>query len=222
MKSLHAAHLEERAPRNKDEEAYARRKQIIEAAYRIGDRRGLAAISARGVARDAEVSVGYLYKFFPSKSDIMVAAAQRYFERSLSRELCRVEAGESYVEYCRRLWEQVQSSFEEFHHEWLRNREDLPKHDLAAAHDAMTSVLTHAGAQLEAVIEQDNHIDWTSLPEWACAQVVDGLFMRPLSRPLGVARIRWGICRRGWCGCGGGCRSLRSRWRPRCRPGRGW
>ena len=57
---------------------------------------------------------------------------------------------------------------------------------------------------------------------WACAQVVDGLFMRPLSRPLGVARIRWGICRRGWCGCGGGCRSLRSRWRPRCRPGRGW
>ena len=57
---------------------------------------------------------------------------------------------------------------------------------------------------------------------WACAQVVDGLFMRLLSRPLGVARIRWGICRRGWCGCGGGCRSLRSRWRPRCRPGRGW
>ena len=57
---------------------------------------------------------------------------------------------------------------------------------------------------------------------WGCAQVVDGLFMRLLSRPLGVVRIRWGICRPGWCGCGGGCRSLRSRWRPRCRPGRGW
>ena len=61
---------------------------------------------------------------------------------------------------------------------------------------------------------------WHAL--WACAQVVDGLFMRLLSRPLGVVRIRWGICRPGWCGCGGGCRSLRSRWRPRCRPGRGW
>ena len=58
--------------------------------------------------------------------------------------------------------------------------------------------------------------------KWGCAQVVDGLFMRLLSRPLGVVRIRWGICRPGWCGCGGGCRSLRSRWRPRCRPGRGW
>ena len=38
--------------------------------------------------------------------------------------------------------------------------------------------------------------------EWGCAQVVDGLFMRLLSRPLGAVRIRWGICRRGWCACG--------------------
>ena len=174
MKSLHAAHLEERAPRNKDEEACARRERIIEAAYRIGERGGLAAISARGVARDAEVS----------KSDIMVAAAQRYFERSLSRELCRVEAGEPYVEYCRRLWEQVQSSFEEFHHEWLRDREDLPKQDLAAAHGAMTSVLTHAGAQLEGVIEQDNRIDWTSLPEGTMASSIAQFTMRAMMDSL--------------------------------------
>ena len=29
--------------------------------------------------------------------------------------------------------------------------------------------------------------------QWGCAQVVDGLFMRLLSRPLGVVRIRWGF-----------------------------
>jgi len=28
---------------------------------------------------------------------------------------------------------------------------------------------------------------------WACAQVVDGLFMWLLSGPLGVVRIRWGF-----------------------------
>ena len=184
MKTLHAAHPEERAPSIKNEEACTRRKRIIEAAYRIGDRGGLAAISARGVARDAEVSVGYLYKLFPSKSAIMVAAAQRYFERSLSRELCRIEAGEPYVEYCRRLWGQMQASFEEFHHEWLRDRDDLPKQDLAAAHGAMTSALTHAGAQLEAVIEQDNHIDWTSLPEGTTASSIAQFTMRAMMDSL--------------------------------------
>ena len=45
--------------------------------------------------------------------------------------------------------------------------------------------------------------NWGVVGVWACVHVVDGLFMRPLSRPLGVVRIRWGICRRGWCGCGG-------------------
>ena len=41
-----------------------------------------------------------------------------------------------------------------------------------------------------------------SVKSWGCAQVVDGLFMRLLSRPFGVVRIRWGIYRRGWCVCG--------------------
>lgn len=128
--------------------------------------------------------MGYLYKLFPSKSDIMVAAAQHYFARSLSHELCRVEAGEPYVEYCRRLWGQMQASFAEFHHEWLRDREDLPKQDLAAAHGAMTSVLTHAGAQLEGVIEQDERIDWTSLPEGTTASSIAQFTMRAMMDSL--------------------------------------
>ena len=41
-----------------------------------------------------------------------------------------------------------------------------------------------------------------SIKSWGCAQVVDGLFMRLLSRSFGVVRIRWGIYRRGWCVCG--------------------
>ena len=32
-----------------------------------------------------------------------------------------------------------------------------------------------------------------SVKSWVCAQVVDGLFVRLLSRPLGVVRIRWGF-----------------------------
>ena len=71
------------------------KERIIQAAYTIGTRGGLAAISARAVAEDAGVSVGYLYKLFPSKSDIMVAAARRYFELSLSRELCRIDSNRS-------------------------------------------------------------------------------------------------------------------------------
>ena len=33
-----------------------------------------------------------------------------------------------------------------------------------------------------------------AVKSWGCAQGVDGLFVRLLSRPFGVVRIRWGFC----------------------------
>lgn len=158
----------------------ARRQWIVEAAFTIGARRGLAAISARGVARGAGVSVGYLYKLFPSKSDIMVAAAQRYFERALTQELCHTEAGESYAVYCHRLWEHTRRAFTAFMRDWLRDREELPRPDPAAAHTAMASVLAHARVELERVLRRDGRIDWDSMPEGAEASSVAEFTMRSL------------------------------------------
>ncbi|WP_299061994.1 TetR/AcrR family transcriptional regulator [uncultured Actinomyces sp.] len=160
------------------------KERIIQAAYTIGARGGLVAISARAVAEDAGVSVGYLYKVFPSKSDIMVAAARRYFEFSLSQELCRIESNESFVQFCRRLWEQTKAAFASFHREWLRDYEELPKQDLLAAHEAMGSVLAHARAQLESVLEQDTRINWALLPQRTAASAIAEFTMRSLLTSL--------------------------------------
>ena len=158
----------------------ARRERIVEAAFTIGARRGLAAISARGVARGAGVSVGYLYKLFPSKNDIMVAAAQQYFERALTQELCHTEEGEAYSAYCHRLWEHTRRAFTAFMRDWLRDREELPRQDLAAAHTAMASVLAHARVELERVLRRDGRIDWDSMPEGADAPSIAEFTMRSL------------------------------------------
>ena len=72
----HAARKQNTTRSKKVDDSAAQKERIIAAAYSIGAKQGLAAISARGVARNANVSVGYLYKLFPSKSDIMVAAAE--------------------------------------------------------------------------------------------------------------------------------------------------
>jgi len=160
------------------------KERIIQAAYSIGARGGLAAISARALAENAGVSVGYLYKVFPSKSDIMVAAARRYFELSLSQELCRVDSNESFVEFCHRLWEQTKIAFVSFHREWLHDHEELPKQDLIAAHEAMGSVLAHAHTQLESILEQDTRIKWTLLPKGTTASTIAEFTMRSLLTSL--------------------------------------
>lgn len=150
-------------PKEVDDSA-AQKERIIAAAYSIGAKQGLAAISARGVARNANVSVGYLYKLFPSKSDIMVAAAERYFEHALFHEICHINMKESYVEYCKRLWNCASAAVAVFRKDWLRDWKDLPKADLLAAQIRMDAMLEHAKAGLEKVLTQDEHIDWKTLP----------------------------------------------------------
>ena len=140
------------------------KEKIVEAAFAIGAKQGLIGISARSVARDAGVSVGYLYKLFPSKSDIMVAAAERYFERTLYQQLCRIEPGQDYVYYCQKLWDCTATTLEVFRRDWLRGSEDLPKPDLLAAQIRMDSFLSHARSALEQVARQDERIAWDLLP----------------------------------------------------------
>lgn len=140
------------------------KEKIVEAAFAIGAKQGLIGISARSVARDAGVSVGYLYKLFPSKSDIMVATAERYFERTLYQQLCRIEPGQDYVDYCQKLWECTATTLEVFRRDWLRGSEDLPKPDLLAAQIRMDSFLSHARSALEQVARQDERIAWDLLP----------------------------------------------------------
>ncbi|AJC12033.1 hypothetical protein JI75_04475 [Berryella intestinalis] len=138
----------------------ARKRRIVDAAVEIGSRQGLAAISARGVARAADVSVGYLYKVFPAKSDIVVAAATHYFEQALYKDLCHTTTGESYIDYCRRLCDRATEAVATFRGEWLRDAESLPHADLIAARIRMGSAIEHAKKGLVAVLENDAAIDW--------------------------------------------------------------
>ena len=160
----HAAHKKNTIQTTEVDDSAAQKEKIIATAYSIGAKQGLAAISARGVARNANVSVGYLYKLFPSKSDIMVAAAERYFEHTLFQEICHINVEESYVEYCKRLWDCTSAAVAVFRRDWLRDWKDLPKADLIAAQIRMDTMLEHAKAGLEKVLTQDKHIDWKTLP----------------------------------------------------------
>jgi hypothetical protein len=160
----HAARKKNTIQTTEIDDSAAQKERIIAAAYSIGAKQGLAAISARGVARNANVSVGYLYKLFPSKSDIMVAAAERYFEHTLFQDICHINVEESYVEYCKRLWDCASAAVAVFRRDWLRDWKDLPKADLLAAQIRMDTMLEHAKSGLEKVLTQDEHIDWKTLP----------------------------------------------------------
>jgi AcrR family transcriptional regulator len=64
-------------PRVSAEHLAARRQQIIDAARRRFARDGFHATSMQQVIAEAGLSVGAVYRYFPSKSDLIVAIAQQ-------------------------------------------------------------------------------------------------------------------------------------------------
>lgn len=59
-----------------------RRKRILDATYALASEGGFDAVQMRAVADQAEVALGTLYRYFPSKIHLLVSALAREFERN--------------------------------------------------------------------------------------------------------------------------------------------
>jgi len=59
-----------------------RRKRILDATIALASEGGFDAVQMRGVAEQADVALGTLYRYFPSKIHLLVSALQREFERT--------------------------------------------------------------------------------------------------------------------------------------------
>ncbi len=59
-----------------------RRKRILDVTYDLASEGGFDAVQMRAVADQAEVALGTLYRYFPSKIHLLVSALAREFERN--------------------------------------------------------------------------------------------------------------------------------------------
>ena len=59
-----------------------RRKRILDATIRLASQGGFDAVQMRAVAEQADVALGTLYRYFPSKIHLLVSALHREFERT--------------------------------------------------------------------------------------------------------------------------------------------
>jgi AcrR family transcriptional regulator len=59
-----------------------RRKRILDATYELASKGGFDAVQMRAVADHADVALGTLYRYFPSKIHLLVSALGRQFEQA--------------------------------------------------------------------------------------------------------------------------------------------
>lgn len=72
-----------------------RRQRILDATIALADQGGFDAVQMREVADNADVALGTLYRYFPSKIHLLVTALGRQFERAEAQSRSRLVPGDT-------------------------------------------------------------------------------------------------------------------------------
>ncbi|AXT84294.1 TetR family transcriptional regulator [Aeromicrobium sp. A1-2] len=72
-----------------------RHRRILDATISLAEEGGFDAVQMRAVADDAEVALGTLYRYFPSKIHLLVTALGRQFEQAEEQTLSRQVPGDT-------------------------------------------------------------------------------------------------------------------------------
>jgi len=131
------------------------RDDILEGAYALARRYGLSAISIRGVARECGISTGTVYNYFPSRDELVAAAAAELFSEAFYQEFCHPRPDESYLAYCERLFESLDERLSHTGADWLTQLQGLESGAREASRSRMNDLLQHMLKGLEHVLEND-------------------------------------------------------------------
>jgi AcrR family transcriptional regulator len=72
-----------------------RRRRILDATIALAEDGGFDAVQMRAVADDADVALGTLYRYFPSKIHLLVSALGREFDRAEAQQRTRQVPGDT-------------------------------------------------------------------------------------------------------------------------------
>ena len=79
-------------------------QRLLESAQKIIAEKGLDTLSIRSLAKEADVSVGYLYNYFKNKDALINALVHLYYDEYLHDDICRIKPNTSFIEYLESLF----------------------------------------------------------------------------------------------------------------------
>ncbi|MEA5019465.1 MAG: helix-turn-helix domain-containing protein [Gordonibacter sp.] len=139
------------------------RGTIAHAAYTLAEEHGLAALGIRNVAEACDVSVGTIYKYFPTKDDLVVEVIGTFWRKAFSEDMCRIVPGERFDAFTARLYETLGSALAAFRSDWLPQISALSIQGRDTGKMRESQVLDHMRDGLLAVLLADDAADLSRL-----------------------------------------------------------
>lgn len=139
------------------------RETLLDAAYRLAQRDGIAALNIRGIAGECGVAIGSIYNHFPDKATLVTEVISRFWEQAARGEnggTCfRYRPGQNLVAFCKQVASGLESALAEFRSDWLVEIESLDARTLQHGRIAEQNCFQHIERGFQIAIANDPSID---------------------------------------------------------------
>lgn len=153
------------------------RDMIVDAAFARAKQDGLASLSVRAIAQDCSVAVGSIYNHFPDKAALVTEVIARFWTSAVrqadERACFSYQAGENFVDFCRRAAGGLHEALVEFRADWLREVSALDARTRQRGKAAEQACFERVRTSLVRVIEADAAIDPAMLERVAPEALAD-------------------------------------------------
>ncbi|MGN6252764.1 MAG: TetR family transcriptional regulator [Marmoricola sp.] len=158
-----------------------RRRRILDATIAIASQGGFDAVQMRAVAQQADVALGTLYRYFPSKVHLLVSALAVRFERSRTQLAGRAIPGDTAAERVVNLLEPATRGMQDDPHLTEALTRAFMFADKSVA-DEIHVVAMHLTAMLTQAMQGDAYVEGAapSDQEIAVARVISDVWLSAL------------------------------------------
>lgn len=158
------------------------KEELLEAAKNIAYTEGLNSINIRSVAKKCNVSIGSIYNYFPTKSDLVLAVVEDFWNYTCIQKKSYAKDDEKFTEFFERYFKTLSKRLFEFENDWLAQISMLSVQDKEKGRKLESKCFDHLKHQLSDGIDKDGFISkdlWNE--DFTKGEFIDFVFFNLIS-----------------------------------------
>ncbi|WP_331836243.1 TetR/AcrR family transcriptional regulator [Erysipelothrix piscisicarius] len=141
------------------------KESLLEVAKDIVFKDGLDQLNMRNLAQKAEVSIGSVYNYFPSKNKLILDVIEDFWKQVFYDDICNVDTNISFVNFIEQIYERIRHHMDEFNSLFMSHVEIMNQEAKMKGHHVGMQYVDHIRAGLLVVLKQDPTIKPTAFTD---------------------------------------------------------
>lgn len=135
------------------------KQELLDAAKQIVYKKGLDKLNIRTLAKHCNISIGTIYNYFPSKSDLLFCVIEDFWKSIFHKDICQMSEVLSFPDFFALVYDRLQENLKEFHLLFSDQLHVLHSADKERGRAMEAKYMQHMQDAFLQILQADPHID---------------------------------------------------------------